>query len=48
MRDESCSLYEEMRNAYKILVGIPEERRFLGRWRCRWEVKYCTVLRWIL
>jgi hypothetical protein len=25
-RDEACSLYGEMRNAYKILVGKPEGR----------------------
>jgi hypothetical protein len=27
----------EMRNLYKILVGIPEEKRPLGRPRCMWE-----------
>jgi hypothetical protein len=27
----------EMRNTYNILVGKPEERRSLGRPRCRWE-----------
>jgi hypothetical protein len=27
---------EEKRNAYKILVGIPEGKRLLGRRRCRW------------
>jgi hypothetical protein len=26
-----------MRNAYNILVGKPEEKRPLGRPRCRWE-----------
>jgi hypothetical protein len=26
----------EMRNAYVILVGEPEEKRALGRPRCRW------------
>jgi hypothetical protein len=26
-----------MRNAYKILIGKPEERRLLGRQRCRWK-----------
>jgi hypothetical protein len=26
----------EKRNAYKILVGKPEEKRPLGRPRCRW------------
>jgi hypothetical protein len=28
---------EEVRNAYKILVGIPEGKRSLGRPRRRWE-----------
>jgi hypothetical protein len=27
----------EKRNAYRILVGKPEEKRPLGRPRCRWE-----------
>jgi hypothetical protein len=27
----------EMRNAYRILVGIPQENRQLERPRCRWE-----------
>jgi hypothetical protein len=27
----------EKRNAYRILVGKPEERRSLGRPRRRWE-----------
>jgi hypothetical protein len=27
----------EVRGAYNILVGRPEERRPLGRPRCRWE-----------
>jgi hypothetical protein len=29
----------EGRGAYRILVGIPEGRRPLGRPRCRWEEK---------
>jgi hypothetical protein len=28
---------EEMRNAYKILVGKPERKRILGRPKHRWE-----------
>jgi hypothetical protein len=28
---------EEKRNAYRILVGKPEEKRPLKRPRCRWE-----------
>jgi hypothetical protein len=27
----------EMRNAYKILVGMPERKRPLGRFSHRWE-----------
>jgi hypothetical protein len=27
----------DVRNAYNILVGIPEGKRLLGRYRCRWE-----------
>jgi hypothetical protein len=27
----------EMKNAYTIFVGEPEERKSLGRLRCRWE-----------
>jgi hypothetical protein len=27
----------EKRNAYRILVGKPEEKRPLGRPRCRWK-----------
>ena len=32
-----CSMYEERRGAYRILVGKPEERRPVGRSRRRWE-----------
>jgi hypothetical protein len=35
---------EEMRNAYKILVRIPEGKRPLGRPRCRWEVNIRMIL----
>ena len=28
---------EQSRNAYRILVGKPEEKRSLGRLRRRWE-----------
>jgi hypothetical protein len=28
---------KEVANAYTILVGKPEEKRLLGRRRCRWE-----------
>jgi hypothetical protein len=27
----------EMRNSYKILVGKPEGKRLLGRYRRRWD-----------
>jgi hypothetical protein len=28
---------EKMRGAYRILVGKPEEKKPLGKSRCRWE-----------
>ena len=28
---------EEFRNAYRVLLGSPEEKRSLQRSRCRWE-----------
>jgi hypothetical protein len=31
-----CSMNGEKRNAYRILVGMPERKRPLGRSRCRW------------
>jgi hypothetical protein len=33
----------EMRNAYKILVGKPEEMRALGRPRHRWGILECLL-----
>jgi hypothetical protein len=30
-------MYGERRNAYRILVGKPEEKRSIGRPRSRWE-----------
>jgi hypothetical protein len=33
---ETCSTHE-LRNAYKIFVGKPDEKRPLGRPRRRWE-----------
>jgi hypothetical protein len=27
----------EKRKVYKVLVGKPEEKRLLGKPRCRWE-----------
>jgi hypothetical protein len=35
----------EMRNAYNILVGKPEEKRPHRRHRCRWEDNIRTDLR---
>jgi hypothetical protein len=33
----ACSINaREKRNAYRLLVGKPEEKRPLGRPRCRW------------
>jgi hypothetical protein len=32
----SCSTIGNKRNAYKILVGKPKEKRPLGGPRCRW------------
>jgi hypothetical protein len=34
--DRPCSTNGEKRNAYRILVGKPEEKRPLGRPRRRW------------
>jgi hypothetical protein len=42
----ACSTNEE-RNAYRILVGKPEERRPLGRPRCRWVDNIKMALRGI-
>ena len=30
-------MYRETRRVYKVLVGKPEEKRPLGKPRCRWE-----------
>jgi hypothetical protein len=35
--DRACSTNGEKRNAYKILVGMPEGKRPLGRPRRKWE-----------
>jgi hypothetical protein len=34
--DRTCSMNEEKRNSYRILVGKPERKRQLGRPRRRW------------
>jgi hypothetical protein len=36
MRKE-CNTHGEKRNAYRVLVGKPEEKRPLGRPRRSWE-----------
>jgi hypothetical protein len=33
---EACSIHDEKRNTYRILVGKPERERPLGRPSCRW------------
>jgi hypothetical protein len=32
----ACNIYEK-RNTYKVLMGKPERKRPLGRYRCSWE-----------
>jgi hypothetical protein len=34
---EGARSTHEIRNAYKIVVGKPEVKTPLGRFRCRWE-----------
>jgi hypothetical protein len=38
----------EMKNAYRILVGIPERKRVFGRPKHRWEDNIRMYLREIL
>ena len=33
----TCSILEQSKNAYRVLVTKPEEKRTLRRLRCRWE-----------
>ena len=33
----ACGTYAEQRGAYRVLVGRPEGKIPLGRYRCRWE-----------
>jgi hypothetical protein len=40
----ACRMNEEKRNAHRILVGKPEEKRPLGRPRRRWV----DNIKWIL
>jgi hypothetical protein len=41
----ACSTHGEKRNAYRILVGKPEEKISLGRPRRRWEDNIKTDFR---
>jgi len=40
----ACSAYGERRGVYRVSVGKPEEKRPLGRPRCRWEYNIKTDL----
>ena len=33
----ACSMYEESRGIYRVLVGKPEGKKPLGKQRSRWE-----------
>ena len=33
----ACSMYGEKRGVYRVVVGIPDRKRPLGRLRLRWE-----------
>jgi hypothetical protein len=41
----TCSIYEENRNAYRILVGNPQRKRTLGRPKHKWEVNIIMDIR---
>jgi hypothetical protein len=41
----ACNTNEEKRNAYKILVGKPEEKRPLGKPRLKWVDNFKIDLR---
>jgi hypothetical protein len=45
----ACNTHGEKRNAYRILVGKPEEKRPLGKPRRRWEYNFKMDVReiWI-
>jgi hypothetical protein len=45
MRWAACSENWEENNAYRILSGKPEEKRAVGRHRCRWVVNINIDLR---
>jgi len=34
---EACGTYGESRGAYRVLAGISEGKRPLGRYKCRWK-----------
>jgi hypothetical protein len=35
--DGACRTYGERRNSYRVLVGKPDGKRKLGRFRLNWE-----------
>ena len=41
----TCGTMKQSRNAYTVLVGKPEGKRYLGRPRHRWEDKIKKHLR---
>jgi hypothetical protein len=53
--DRACDTYEERKGAYRVLVGIPERKRSLGKPTHRWEdnIKMnleavgCGIVDWI-
>jgi hypothetical protein len=42
--DEACSTLGEMRNAYKILIEMPDGKRPSGRPKHRWEKIFELIL----
>jgi hypothetical protein len=42
--DKACRMYGDRSNAYRILMGKPQEKGPLGRHRCRWEDNIKMVL----
>jgi hypothetical protein len=39
---EACSMYEEGKGVYRVLVGIPEGKRELGRPSIPFITRECT------
>jgi len=44
---EHIAHVENIRNAYKILIRQPEEKRSLGRRRYRWKDNTEMYLKWL-